>query len=68
MFTVFRSKKQANKQWLQDQNKRNIYNVRNGRQEPSRQFRIKITEYVKSKMNECETKGKYKNIRDMHRG
>jgi len=36
--------------------------------EASRQFRNKMTEYMKSKINQCETKGKYKNIRDMHRG
>jgi hypothetical protein len=61
-------RKRPKKQWLQVQNKRNIHNVSNVRQEASRQFGNKTTEYVKSKINECETNGKYRNIRDMHSG
>ena len=60
-------RKQAKMQWLLDPNKSNIHIVSNVRHEASGQFRNKKTEYLKSKINEHETNGKNKNIRDLYR-
>jgi hypothetical protein len=42
--------------------------LNNIRREISRNFRNKVTEYVKDKSNELATKSKNKNIRDLYRG
>jgi hypothetical protein len=43
-------------------------NLSNVRQEASRHFRKMKREYLKDKINELESKGKNKNIRDLYRG
>jgi len=55
MFTIFRSKKVAKMQWLQDPNQSNIDNLNNVRREASRHFRNKKNEYLKDKFDELET-------------
>ena len=42
-------------------------NVKNVRRENSRHFRNKKKEYLKATIEELETKGKLKNIRDSYR-
>jgi hypothetical protein len=60
--------KQAKMQWLQNPNQSNVDNLNNVRREASRHFRNKKKEYLKSKINELETKSKNTNIRDLYRG
>jgi hypothetical protein len=55
MFTIFRSKKQAKMQWLQDPKKSNVDNLNNIRREASRHFSNKENEYLKDKFDELET-------------
>jgi hypothetical protein len=43
-------------------------NLNNGRREASRHFRYKEREYLKDKINEFESNGENKNIRDLYRG
>jgi hypothetical protein len=47
-------------QWLQNPNQSNVDNLNNARSEASRHFRNKKKEYLKSKINELETKSKNK--------
>ena len=55
-------------QWLQDPNQRNAENLNNIRHETSRHLRNKKKENLKAKIDEKETKGQFKNIRDMYMG
>jgi hypothetical protein len=55
-------------QWLQNPNQSNVDNLNKVRREASRHFRNKKKKYLKAKINEHETNGKNKNIRDLYRG
>jgi hypothetical protein len=57
--------RQAQFQWLQNQNHINGDNLQNLRCETSRTFRNKKREYLKGKIDELETNNK--NIRDLYR-
>jgi hypothetical protein len=61
-------RKQAKLQWLQDPSEVNGDNLNNVRREDSRHLRNKKRDYVKDKINELETNGRNKNIRDLYRG
>jgi len=58
-------RKQAKIQWLQNPNHSHVDNLKNVRREASRHLRSKKKEYVKAKIDELETNGKTKNIRDL---
>jgi len=53
--------------WLQDPNQSNVDNLNNTRHAPSRHFRNKKKEYLKTKIDELEINSKIKNIRDLYR-
>ena len=61
-------RKQAKMQWLQDPNKSNIDNLNNVRHEASKRFRNKKKEYLKAQIDEVETNGTIRNIRDIDSG
>jgi hypothetical protein len=65
---IFRSKKQDTMQWLQNPNQRNADNLNNVRHEASRHLRNKKKENLKDKTDKQDTKGQFKNIRDLYRG
>jgi hypothetical protein len=58
-------RKQAKMQLLQDPNRSNVDNLNNVSYEASIFFREKMEEYLKAKIDELETKSKFKNIRDV---
>ena len=53
-------------QWLQDPSQSSVDNLNNVRCEASRHYRNK-DDYLKAKIDELETNGKFKNIRDLCR-
>jgi hypothetical protein len=53
---------------LQDPSEVDKDNLRNIRQEASRLFRNKKSEYLKDKISKLESSSKNKNIRDQYRG
>ena len=55
-------------QWVQDHSQSSVDNLNNVRREASLYFRDKKKEYMKAKIEELETNGKVKNIRDLCRG
>jgi hypothetical protein len=62
-------RKQAKMRWLQNPKQSNVDNLNNVRREASGHSRNKKKEYLKvKKVNELETNGKIKNIRDLYRG
>jgi hypothetical protein len=61
-------RKQAKLQWLQDPSEANEDNLSDVRREASRHFGKKKREYLKDKINELESNGRNKNIRDLCRG
>jgi len=61
-------KKQAKVRWLQDSSQRKVDNLKSVRREASRQFRKKMEENLKAKIDELETNIKIDNIRDLYRG
>jgi hypothetical protein len=61
-------RKQAKMQWLRDPNQNNVDKLNSVRHEASTHFRNKKREYLKTKINECETNSENKNIRDLCRG
>jgi hypothetical protein len=61
-------KKQTKLQWLQDPSDVNEDNLSDVRREASRHFRTKKREYLKDRINECESNSKNKNTRDLYRG
>jgi hypothetical protein len=61
-------RKQTKLQWLQDRSEINRDNLNNIRRETSRNFRNKMREYLKGKINELATNSKNKNIRDQYWG
>ena len=61
-------RKQAKMQWLQDPSQSSIDNINNIRREARRHFKNKMKAYLQSKIEEIETNGKLKNIRDLYRG
>ena len=67
-FFFFDQKKHSKIQWIQDPSQKNVDNLNNVRCEASRHFRNKKKEYLKAEIDERETNGKIKNIRDMNRG
>ena len=68
LFTIFKSKKQANMAWFQDPIQSNVDNLRNARREASKHFRYMKKEYFKAKIDGLETNSRIKNIRDLYRG
>jgi len=66
MFTTVITKKQAKMQWLQDQNKNNVYNLNNVKRDVSKH--LKKNEYMKAKIDELEASNNVKRIRDLYRG
>jgi hypothetical protein len=65
---LFDQRKQVKLEWLQDPSVVNEDNLSNVRREASRHFRNNKREYLKDKINELESNGKNKNIRDLYRG
>jgi hypothetical protein len=63
---VLDQRKQAKRQWVQDQSQSNIDNLNNVRHKASRHFRNKNKEYLKAKIEELETNSKIKNIRHLY--
>jgi hypothetical protein len=55
-------------QLVQDPSPTNKDNLNNVRRETNRYFRNKKNEYLKPKIEELETNGNIKNIRDLYRG
>ena len=55
-------------QWVQDPSQRNVDNLNYVRRQASGHFRNKKKAYLKAKIEELETNGKIKNIRDLYRG
>jgi tRNA A37 threonylcarbamoyladenosine dehydratase len=53
-------------QWLQDPNQSNVDNSNNVIYDTTRHFRNKKTEYLKATIDELESNGKIKNIRDLY--
>ena len=58
------------KPWFdkEDSNQSSIDNINNVRHEATRHFRNKEKEYLKAKMDERQTNGKFRNIRDLCSG
>jgi len=54
-------------QWLQDPNQSNVDNLNNVRCEARRHFRNKKKEYLKAKIDDCQSNSKIKNIRGVCR-
>ena len=54
-------------EWLQDPNQSNVDNLNNVKYEASRHFSNKKKEYLKAKMDDCQTNSKIKNIRGVCR-
>jgi len=54
-------------QWVHDPSQSNVDNLNNVRREASRHFRNKKKEYLKAEIDELETNGKMKSIRDLCR-
>ena len=54
--------------WIQDPSRSNVDNLNNVRRDASRHFSIKKKTYLKSKIEELETKSKINNIRNLYRG
>jgi hypothetical protein len=67
VYVYLDQRNQTNMLCLQDPNYSNVDNVNYVRREVSRRFRNKKKEYLKPKIDELETKGKIKNIRDLYR-
>jgi hypothetical protein len=61
-------RKQAKMQWIQDPSQSNVGDLNNVRHEASRHFRNEKWEYLKAKIEELDTNGKIKNIRDLYSG
>jgi len=55
-------------QWIHDPSQSNEDNLDNVRRDASRRFRNKKKVYLKAKIEELETNGKIKNVRDLYRG
>ena len=66
MFMVFRSRKQAKLQWLQDANQNNVDKLNSVRCEASRYFRNKKEEYLKAKIDDLVTNCKIKKISGLY--
>jgi len=60
--------KQAKMQWIQDRSQSNVDNLNNVRREVSRNFRNTKKAYMRTEIEELETKSKIQNIRDLYRG
>ena len=55
-------------QLLQHRNQSIVDNLNNVKREATRHIRNKRKEYLKAKIDELETNGKFKNIKDLYRG
>ena len=65
-FRFLNHKKQAKIQKLQDLNQSNVDNLSDVKRGASRHSRNKQKEYLKTKIDELETKSKTKNTRDIY--
>jgi hypothetical protein len=54
-------------QWIQNPSRNNADNLNNVRRDASRHFRNKRKAYLKTKIEEIETKCKINNVRDLYR-
>jgi hypothetical protein len=61
-------RKQAKMQWVQGTGQSSVDNLNRVRREPSRHFRNKKKEYLKTKIEELETNSTIKNMRNWYRG
>jgi hypothetical protein len=68
VYFFLEQRKKVSRHWLQDPNQSNVDNVNNVRCEAGRHFRNKKKEYLKAKIDELETNGKFNNIRALCRG